>query len=303
MIFVSFCTPTFNRRHTLHRVFESLRTQTFKSFEWVVSDDGSSDATKELIEEYRQVADFPIKYLYQENRGKHVAVNRAVEAAEGQFILIADSDDGFIPETAQVYHDLWNSLDENQKNKFSGALACAQDQNGKRYSNFLPSDPFDSTMHELYYIHKFRKESWCMFKRELHLKYMFKEDHIGYHPEGIIWKKISKNNPIRCTNKAVRKYYIEDTEQSIMRGNRDVYSKANTAVLAATNVLQNDFQYFWNLPKHFCLRSVQLFSYGMIKGDLWQILSNLNRRPLLLTLVLSPLSVLAFFYLKWNARK
>ena len=52
-------TPTFNRAHTLHRVYESLERQTFRSFEWLVIDDGSSDGTDELVDAWRTLHDRP----------------------------------------------------------------------------------------------------------------------------------------------------------------------------------------------------------------------------------------------------
>ena len=69
------------RRAAPPRVYDSLRTQTFRDFEWLVADDGSTDGTGALVEAWRAEADFPIRYRYQGNRGKHVAWNRAVPEA------------------------------------------------------------------------------------------------------------------------------------------------------------------------------------------------------------------------------
>ena len=49
-------TPTFNRAHTLHRVFDSLQAQTYRDFEWLVIDDGSTDGTPALMERYQSEA-------------------------------------------------------------------------------------------------------------------------------------------------------------------------------------------------------------------------------------------------------
>lgn len=43
-------TPAYNRRAFLYKIFESLSQQTFKDFEWIVVDDGSTDNTKDIIE-------------------------------------------------------------------------------------------------------------------------------------------------------------------------------------------------------------------------------------------------------------
>ena len=64
-------TPTYNRRHTLPRVFASLCAQTCKDFEWLIVDDGSSDGTPELVEGYAHAADFPVRLIVQANGGEH----------------------------------------------------------------------------------------------------------------------------------------------------------------------------------------------------------------------------------------
>lgn len=63
-------TPTYNRAHTLPRVYRSLDSQTFRDFEWLVVDDGSSDDTADLVAHYRANAWFPVRYIYQEHGHK-----------------------------------------------------------------------------------------------------------------------------------------------------------------------------------------------------------------------------------------
>ncbi len=71
---ISVITPTYNRGSTLERVFHSLEKQTMKSFEWIIVDDGSTDNTKEIVDDFIRKAKFDIKYIRQENNGKHIAV-------------------------------------------------------------------------------------------------------------------------------------------------------------------------------------------------------------------------------------
>src|SRR6476660_9681351 len=85
-------TSTRNRAHTLDRPFQSLKAQTFRDFEWLIIDNGSTDGTPELVARYQAEADFSIRYLWQEDAGKHGSVNRAAPIAEGAFFLILDSD-------------------------------------------------------------------------------------------------------------------------------------------------------------------------------------------------------------------
>ncbi len=80
-------TSTYNNVHTLPAVYESLKTQTFKDFEWLIVDDGSDDDTKELVQKWIQENHFPIRYYYQSNSGKHRARNFAVKKSKGKFFL------------------------------------------------------------------------------------------------------------------------------------------------------------------------------------------------------------------------
>ena len=50
--FFTITTPTYNRAHTLERVFDSLNEQTFQNFEWIIGDDGSTDNTEELVNNF-----------------------------------------------------------------------------------------------------------------------------------------------------------------------------------------------------------------------------------------------------------
>lgn len=86
-------TPTYNRAHTLPRVYKSLCEQKLQNFEWLVIDDGSSDRTESLIKTYLAKGRIEIRYIKITNGGKYKAINRAVPLAKGYLFMILDSDD------------------------------------------------------------------------------------------------------------------------------------------------------------------------------------------------------------------
>lgn len=88
---VTVLTPTFNRAHTLPRLYDSLCRQTDRRFVWLIVDDGSSDQTGEAAGGFE--GDFEIQYIYKENGGKHTAVNAGVEHVHTEYTFIVDSDD------------------------------------------------------------------------------------------------------------------------------------------------------------------------------------------------------------------
>ena len=90
---ISIITPTYNRRHLLPRLYESLCTQQSKDFEWIVIDDGSSDNTYELFDKWLNEKKIEITYIKKENGGKHTALNYSHNYINGELTFIVDSDD------------------------------------------------------------------------------------------------------------------------------------------------------------------------------------------------------------------
>ena len=89
---ITVLTPTFNRGG-LQSLWDSLQKQTVKEFEWLVVDDGSTDGTKDLITKLQEKSDFPIRYIYKSNGGKHTALNGGIQTICSELIFIVDSDD------------------------------------------------------------------------------------------------------------------------------------------------------------------------------------------------------------------
>ena len=91
---VSVVIPTYERIATLSRAVDSVMAQTFSGFELIVVDDGSTDATDEMI-----LRDYPTVRLHrQENTGVSSARNAGVALASGEWIAFLDSDDAWLPE-------------------------------------------------------------------------------------------------------------------------------------------------------------------------------------------------------------
>jgi len=87
--------PTYNRAHLIGRALRSVLAQTHQDFEIIIVDDGSSDDTEEVINNY---PDQRITYYrHGRNRGGSVARNTGIELAKGRFIAFLDSDDEWLP--------------------------------------------------------------------------------------------------------------------------------------------------------------------------------------------------------------
>ena len=90
---VSVIIPTYNCAHYLGQAIESVIGQTFRDFEIIVLDDGSTDNTSEIAGKYGNA----IRYIRQANGGLPAARNRAIEASTGEFVALLDSDDWWAP--------------------------------------------------------------------------------------------------------------------------------------------------------------------------------------------------------------
>ena len=95
---VSIVIPTYNRSSLLPRSLDSVLAQSGFDFELIVVDDGSTDNTRELIENYPH----DIVYLHQPNKGPAAARNRGIMAANNPLIAFLDSDDWFAPDKLEV---------------------------------------------------------------------------------------------------------------------------------------------------------------------------------------------------------
>lgn len=112
---ITILTPSYNRGTALDNLFKSLQKQTSKDFKWLLIDDGSTDDTKNIVAEMQQIANFPVRYIYKENGGKHTALNVGVQQIASELTFIVDSDDTLVPnaiETILEYHEKYGKQDK-----------------------------------------------------------------------------------------------------------------------------------------------------------------------------------------------
>ncbi|MCD6385261.1 glycosyltransferase family 2 protein, partial [Candidatus Sumerlaeota bacterium] len=90
---VSVIIPVFNRKEMVKEAISSVLNQTFRDFELIVVDDGSTDGTAEVVKSFNEV-----RYIRQEHKGPASARNTGIMNAEGELIAFLDSDDLWLPE-------------------------------------------------------------------------------------------------------------------------------------------------------------------------------------------------------------
>lgn len=253
-------TPSYNRAHTLHRVYDSLCAQTLRDFEWIVIDDGSTDNTTGLIADWSHTADFPIRYFRQEHAGKHVAHNLAVREARGRLFMVFDSDDACVPHALEriAYH--WNSIPASERHAFLGVNGLCCDQHGRLVGDRFPSSPFDSNLREKRYVHRVRGEKRGAAATDVLRRFPFPEIKMTHFvPEGAIWLEVSKNYKIRYVNEVFRIYFVDDDETgSTLTKTKMFEENAPGRLYYYVWLLNNDLNYFFHSPLPFLKAALML---------------------------------------------
>ena len=114
MALVTVITPTYNRGENLKTLFQSLKDQTSKNFEWLIVDDGSVDNTREVVKEFLDHPSFEVRYIHKENGGKHTALNLGIQTISSELTFIVDSDDSVFPdgvETIERYYSKYKNVE------------------------------------------------------------------------------------------------------------------------------------------------------------------------------------------------
>jgi len=186
-------TPTYNRGHLLSRLYDSIATQKqIQDLEWLIVDDGSTDDTKQIVDNFIKESKVNINYIWQENQGKMQAHNTALDHAKGTWFLCIDSDDWLNSDALDV---LLKNMDVASANeKLAGILTMKKLLNSqKEKPNYLPTP--DGTIINLSGLTKlgFQGEVNIFFKTEILKKFPFpKFDGEKYVPENIVYDLIDQ---------------------------------------------------------------------------------------------------------------
>lgn len=92
-MFLSIITINFNNNQGLRKTLDSILSQTSSEFEHVIIDGGSTDGSKELIEEYANRVSYPVNWVSEKDRGIYNAMNKGIKRANGEYIQILNSGD------------------------------------------------------------------------------------------------------------------------------------------------------------------------------------------------------------------
>ena len=275
-------TPTYNRAHTLPRVYGSLKEQTFRNFEWIIVDDGSEDNTSQLVAKWRITSDFPIRYFWQENGGKHRARNRAVAEAQGEFFFTWDSDDICVPNALELMKGQWDAIPDIEKATFAGVAGLCARSDGAVVGSRFPRDVFDSDMFSVRQAHRVEGEK-CGFQRtDVLRQFPFPQlQQRHYLPESLVWDKIARHYKTRFVNDRLRIYYMD--RPSMVHG-QAAGKNAVGGQMQHAGVLNEEIDYLRYAPLEFLRSAVHFVRFSFHVGTgiagQWRRLCNVRARLL-----------------------
>jgi len=202
---LSILTSTYNRANYLTKLYESIVKNLEKSnleAEWIIVDDGSTDETKKVVEQFKVKENINIKYVYQQNSGKMVAINKAVELATGELIVDCDSDDFFTLNAFKIIEQ--NALKLLKKQQLYALCFLKQDYLGNISGKKFSTNCMESTMFDLYFKQDIEGEKILVFNAKIRKKYKHElEKNEKFVTEARMYHKMDEKYKILCINEVL----------------------------------------------------------------------------------------------------
>lgn len=194
-------TPTYNRANLLERLYRSLLAQTNNNFEWIIIDDGSTDNTREKVNNWIEDKLISINYLHKLNGGKHTAYNMGVKNSKGDLCVCIDSDDYLSNDAVDSILDCW----ENQTYSMNCAGIIGQkiDVHNTNFISGLP-DYVELTLYQLDYEYKCKGDKCFIFRTDIAKDYLFPiVENEKFFPESYVFDMIGKKHTFITLRKEV----------------------------------------------------------------------------------------------------
>lgn len=221
---ITVITPTYNRAHTLNRVYESLQKQSFKRFRWIIMDDGSTDSTSQLVHRYINENIIPIKYYKGKNRHKFITVFEGIKKVKTPYFVIIDSDDSWPKDSFEILYQEVSKI-KNQ-DQYIGVIGHSADTEGNLIGNLFPGNGFTGSILEMRYKYQVKGDKNGIFITKSYLRELDKFDYSIYENKGYIPQNVffttydSLGLKTKFINKVIRIYYKDDDDSASVSNTR-----------------------------------------------------------------------------------
>lgn len=260
--FFTVMTPSFNRAHTLHRVFDSLVQQVGVDFEWLVVDDGSTDETAAVVQAWQRQADFPVRYVWQANAHKKAAFNHGVREARGAWLVALDSDDALRPDALANMRELVLGLPAGREGDYFAVTGLCARPDGSIVGDRFPEDLMDASVLDMVFRYQVRGEKFGCMRTAVLRRFPFSEDLPGFVPESLVWRAIARAGYLsRHVNRVFRIYH--DSGDSLSRQGLEGGRHALGLWLLAHDTLSGCMPWFRYQPQAFLLAAARHTRFGL----------------------------------------
>lgn len=232
-------TPTFNRGYLMNKLFHSLNSQTNKHFEWLIVDDGSIDQTGELVETFKEQADFEIRYFYQQNGGKHRAINHGLDLARGELFFIVDSDDSLTDDAIEKIFNNYSGIAFD--NSFAG-VAFNKGFSKKR----IVGETFEGTYIDCDNLHRGKHnilgDKAEVYRTDILKSIKFPEiDGENFMSEVVLWNEVARRGyKLRWFNDII--YFCDYLEDGLTKNSEKIlFNNPVAHQMMTKELLQIDF--------------------------------------------------------------
>lgn len=199
-------TPTYNRKETLPRLYQSLLLQSNKNFIWLLVDDGSTDGTFDLVNKWISIGLIEIEYYFQENQGKSMAHNLGVKNSKTELFTCVDSDDYLVGDAVEQIISLWSKSTKD----YTGILALKKNINSGIKNTIITTN--SSTLKDLYKNKEISGDVMLIYRTELIKKYNFPRfGNEKFVPEAYLYDLLDREGNLLILNNEIYCYeYLSD---------------------------------------------------------------------------------------------
>lgn len=204
---ISVIIPTYNYGEYVSEALDSVLAQTYKDYEIIVIDDGSTDNTKDIVGKYIENSIGNIKYIYQENKGVSNARNTGIKNARGEYIAFLDADDIWFPDKLELQMDLF------EKNPELGLVFCNtfsfNEHSSSKKTGFQlnPAGEPAKILQSLVIRNRISTNTVIVKKRYFDKTGLFDED-LRFGEDYDMWLRIAKYYKVDYLNTVLTKYRL-----------------------------------------------------------------------------------------------
>lgn len=294
-------TPCYNSEQFIHRVYDSLKNQTFKNFEWLVIEDASTDNTLTILEGYLQEGKVNMRLVVNEtNQMITRNYNKAYLLADSELFVALGHDDSIDKNTLFRFNQIW---DEYKGEDISGICSMVKDQHGNLIGKPFQKDIIVDNYFNVFLENIYTKEKYNCTKTSVLRKFLYEDNGMRYIAEGDLWATIGLYYNTIFVNEVFRTYYIE-------KGNFNSLTKRSRRQVAES-VMHSNIKWINNfLPRvkdgfKYKLRIYFQFGfYSLFKeiGFLKSLRKIIRTNDKLKILLIFPTSFILFYTLKLMKR-